>query len=133
MNLLDFLDLLNNHIFAFPSIILFFGVSLFLSFKTRFIQVRKFPYFIKLIFGGLKRTGLSENTENINAFHALLTAMGTTIGMGNMVGPTIAIMLGGPGALFWLLLYMFFGSVTKYVEVTYATSTNSPSNNPITQ
>jgi AGCS family alanine or glycine:cation symporter len=120
MNLLEFLDLLNNKYFAYPSIILFFGVSLFLSIKTRFIQIRKFPYFIKLIFGGLKRTGLSENTENINAFHALLTAMGTTIGMGNMVGPTIAIMLGGPGALFWLLLYMFFGSVTKYVEVTYA-------------
>lgn len=120
MSLLDLLDLLNNHILAFPSIIMFFGVSLFLTIKTRFIQIRKFPYFVGLIFGGLKRTGLSENTENINAFHALLTAMGTTIGMGNMVGPTIAIMLGGPGALFWLLLYMFFGSVTKYVEVTYA-------------
>ena len=45
------------------------------------------------------------------------------IGMGNIVGPSLAIMVGGPGALFWLLVYIFFGAVIKFTEVTFAVST----------
>lgn len=124
MSLLEFFDVLNNQILAFPSIVLFFGVSLYLTIKTRFVQIRAFPRFIYLICGGLNRKeGITERTESINAFHALFTAMATTIGMGNMVSPSLAIMVGGPGALFWLLFYMFFGSVTKFTEVTFALST----------
>ncbi len=118
----SFFDWLNNQVLAFPSIILFFGVSIFLTFKTGFVQFRAFPRFLKLIFTGVKEAKQSKG-KTINPFHALFAAMATTIGMGNVVSPSLAIMIGGPGALFWLIFYMFFGSVTKYTEVAFALDT----------
>lgn len=119
-----FFDWLNNHILAFPSIIVFFGVSLFLTYQTGFVQLRGLPRFLKLIFGGVKEMKKQEK-ETINSFHALFAAMATTIGMGNVVSPSLAIMVGGPGALFWLIIYILFGSVTKFVEVSYALDTRA--------
>ncbi len=119
----EFFDWFNNHFLAFPSLILFFGVSLILTFKTGFVQVRGLPRFIKLITYGVAEIKQPKG-ETINPFHALFAAMATSIGMGNVVTPSLAIMIGGPGALFWLLFYMlFFGSVTKYTEVTFALAT----------
>jgi AGCS family alanine or glycine:cation symporter len=107
----------------FPVTLLFFGVGILLTLKTRFIQLRAFPHFIRLIRGGMARNKVKNNegeVKTIDAFHALFTAMATTIGMGNLVGPTVAIYAGGPGALFWLLFYIFIGSVTKFTEVIFA-------------
>lgn len=106
-----------------PTTILFFLVSIFLTIKTSFIQIRALPRFVSLIKVGMKRSEVRSDAgqvKSIDAFHALFTAMSTTIGMGNLVGPSVAIFTGGPGALFWLLLYIFFGSVTKFTEVVFA-------------
>ncbi len=122
IDIYGFFDWLNNQILAFPSIVLFFGVSLLLTLKTGFVQIRAFPKFFSLIFSGVKEMKHSRG-DTINSFHALFTAMATTIGMGNVVSPSLAIMTGGPGALFWLIFYMFFGSVTRYTEAVYALET----------
>ncbi len=119
----DFFDWLNNHVLDFPAVIFFFGVGIVLTIKTGFVQIRAWPRFFKLITQGVSGTKGEEKKETINPFHALFTAMATTIGMGNVVTPSLAIMIGGPGALFWLIFYMFFGAVTKYSEVTFALAT----------
>ena len=122
---MDFLHSCYNFVFSFnallalPSLLLFVGTGIFLTFKTRFMQIRGFPRFIKLVTQGVAESH-KEGVKTINPFHALFSAMATTIGMGNIVGPSMAISIGGPGALFWLLLYIFFGSVTKFTEVTFA-------------
>lgn len=123
MELLSFFCWING-LFAIPATILFFGAGILLTFKTRFLQFRAFPHFILLIKEGLqgKKTECSH-AFTMNPFHALFTAMGTTIGMGNVVGPSVAIIAGGPGALLWLLVYIFFGSITKFTEVTFAVAT----------
>lgn len=111
----DFLD--------FPTMILFFLVGILLTIKTGFMQIRALPRFFVLIRGGMKRKEVYNEqgqVKTIDAFHALFTAMATTIGVGNLVGPSIAVFTGGPGALFWLLLYIFFGSATKFTEVIFA-------------
>ncbi len=111
----DFLDI--------PTTILFFAVSIFLTFKTKFLQIRALPRFFSILKDGMKRKQVHNQQGDVNtidAFHALFAAMATTIGMGNLVGPTVAIFAGGPGALFWLLLYTMLGSVTKFTEVTFA-------------
>lgn len=108
---------------ALPVVIIFLSAAFFFTYLTKFGQIRYFPYFLKLITGGISRTYDKKNS--ITPIHALITAMSTTIGMGNIVGPSIAIMLGGPGALFWLLLYIFLGSSIKFVEVSYAVSTKT--------
>ncbi len=104
---------------AMPSTVLFVLVGIFLTIKSRFIQIRAFPHFIKLL-----RSGVShhhQKKENmIDPFRALLTSMATTIGMGNIAGPSIAVVIGGPGALFWLVAYTFFGAVTKFSEVMFS-------------
>lgn len=108
-----------NAFLAIPTLILFLGTGIILTIKTGFLQIRALPYFWQLIRYGIKKHEHGEQ-KTISPFRALFTAMATTIGMGNIVGPSMAISLGGPGALFWLILYIFFGSVTKFTEVTFA-------------
>jgi AGCS family alanine or glycine:cation symporter len=122
MDMLYFFACLNNKVLAVPATILFFGVACILTLKTKFLQIRGLPKFLSLITQGIAHKN-QKGTDTINPFHALFTAMGTTIGMGNIVGPSLAIMLGGPGALFWLVCYIFLGSVTKFAEVTFAIAT----------
>src|SRR5437016_3057355 len=122
MDLFDCFHWLDNF-FALPCIILFFGVGILLTIKTGFLQITGFPKFISLITQGIsrkKKHGEAGEMRTIDSIHALFTAMATTIGTGNVVGPSLAIQVGGPGALFWLILYIFIGSATKFTEVVFA-------------
>lgn len=128
MPFFDLLHWINAHIFALPTTILFFGAAVFFTIRIRCAQVTRFPYFIKLLTQQSQYDANSKSIEQtINPLHALFTAMATTIGMGNIVGPSIAIFTGGPGALLWLLLYIFFGAATKFVEVISALKTREVS------
>lgn len=111
-----------NGFLDYPTVILFFGVSIILTVQTGVLQLRGWPRFFRLITSGVTESR-HDKKETINPFHALFTAMATTIGIGNVVGPSLAIMVGGPGALFWMIIYMFFGAVTKYAEVSFALAT----------
>jgi AGCS family alanine or glycine:cation symporter len=122
MDILSFFQWLNSDFFALPGAVLFLGAGILLTLKTGFIQFRGFPYFIHLVTGGIRKRQ-ANSSDAINPFHALFAALSTSIGMGNIVGPTVAIAAGGPGALFWLLAYIFFGSVIKFTEVTFALNT----------
>lgn len=123
MNILTALQSING-ILALPATILFLGAGIFLTLKTRFIQIRSIPRFIQLLTGrGDIQSASQKEGKTINRFHALFVAMATTIGMGSVVGPSIAIITGGPGALFWMIVYIFFGCVTKFAEVVFAVST----------
>lgn len=96
-------------------ILLFTGI--FLTCFIRFPQLRNFNRFIKII----SSNQMNESTKNtISPLQALLTAMSTSLGSGNIVSPPLAIAIGGPGALFWIFIYAFFGSVTKFAEVTFS-------------
>jgi AGCS family alanine or glycine:cation symporter len=108
---------------ALPTVFLFFGAGVILSFKTDFIQLRSFSRFMRLLTTGVEARHRQSNLATISPMKALMTAMSTTIGIGNVVAPSIAIAIGGPGALFWMLVYSFFGAVVKYAEVTFAVHT----------
>ena len=110
---------------AYLTTFLFLGAAILLTLQCRFAQIRLFPRFISLVMGNIKKSTGNTKTDAISPFHALFTAMGTTIGMGNIVGPGVAIITGGPGALLWLLIYIFFAAVTKFVEVTFALDTRT--------
>lgn len=127
-SLTSFFSWLNDSIFAIPCVVIFFGVGILMTFKLRGMQFWAFGRFYKLVTNGVKQkddTGAMRKTDAINSFKAMFTAMSTTIGSGNVVGPSIAIYLGGPAALFWLILYMIFGSATKFVEVVFAMHTRT--------
>lgn len=98
--------------------------SIILSFKTRFIQIRMIPRMYRLLRDSIKNPHSHAGT--IPAHKALFTAMSTTIGISNIVGPLIAIGLGGPGAMLGFLLATIFGSAATFVEVTYAQKYKDP-------
>lgn len=107
---------------AIPATIMFLFVGLLLTIKTKFVQFRAFNKFLAIIKSGPKHDSPS-NAKTINPIHALFTALSTTLGMGNIMGPSIAIVTGGPGALFWLTMYAFLGAVLKFTEVSFALHT----------
>jgi len=95
----------------------FLGSSIYLSFKLRFIQVRLFPFLFKYLKDSLSEKKQAESKHTFTPFKALFTSMSTTIGIASIVGPVIAIKLGGPGALLGFLLTAFFGSAATFLEV----------------
>lgn len=102
----------------YVSCIFILGGSIFLSIKTRFIQIRLLPYLFRMAGGMFAKNKTQEQQHTILPYKALFTAMSTTLGIGTIVAPVIAINLGGPGALIGFLLTSFFGSAATYVEVS---------------
>ena len=95
------------------------GVGLFLSFRTKFIQIRKFPYAMKVTFGRMfKKREASDGA--LTPFQAVCTALAATVGTGNVAGVAGAIAIGGPGAVFWMWMSALLGMCTKFSEVTLA-------------
>ena len=125
MDFLSFLQWLNNTVFVIPSIVLFGGAGILLTIKTGFLQIRGIPRFFSLVSHGVQRSKPTSTggVRTITSLHALFTAMATTLGIGNVVSPSIAIIVGGPGALFWLILYIIIGSSIKFTEVVFALHT----------
>ena len=119
MDLLKLIDTLNYHL-AIPTAFILLGVALYLTFILKFIQFRSFKRFFSLILKGWSVQKKEPGLKTINPFHALFTAMSTSLGIGTIVGPSVAITIGGPGALFWIVFYGLFGSVTKFAEVSFA-------------
>ena len=91
--------------------------SIFISYQTRFVQIRFIPSLFKMLKQSLFSRQQSEGDHTILPHKALFTAMSTTLGISTIVAPVIAISLGGPGALLGFLLTGFFGSAATYAEV----------------
>ena len=109
----------NNFIWGVPAMVCIFGVGLYLSIRTNFLQIRKFPYEIKK---NLVRIFRKRDASDgaITPFQAVCTALAATVGTGNIAGVAGAIAIGGPGAIFWMWVSALFGMCTKYAEVTLA-------------
>ena len=109
----------NNFIWGVPTMVCIFGVGLYLSIRTNFLQIRKFPYAIKTTLGRIFRKRDASDGA-ITPFQAVCTALAATVGTGNIAGVAGAIAIGGPGAIFWMWVSALFGMCTKYAEVTLA-------------
>jgi len=93
------------------------GTGVYLTFILGFPQLRYFGFMFKVVFAKREK---SEAEGSISSFAALSTALASTIGTGNIAGVATALHLGGPGALFWMLISAVFGMTTKFAEVTLA-------------
>ena len=109
----------NNFIWGVPAMVCIFGVGLYLSIRTNFLQIRKFPYAIKTTLGRIFRKRDASDGA-ITPFQAVCTALAATVGTGNIAGVAGASAIGGPGAIFWMWVSALFGMCTKYAEVTLA-------------
>ncbi|MGM9577868.1 MAG: alanine/glycine:cation symporter family protein [Evtepia sp.] len=112
-------DAINNVVWGAPMLIMLIGVGILMTLRTKGLQFRKFGHVMKNTVGKMfhkQEAGEGEMTP----FQALTTALGSTVGTGNIAGVTSAITLGGPGALFWLWITALIGMCTKYSEVLLA-------------
>ena len=109
----------NNFIWGVPAMICIIGVGLYLSFRTRFIQIRKFKYALKNTVGRMFRKQDASDGA-LTPFQAVCTALAATVGTGNIAGVAGAIAIGGPGAVFWMWISALLGMCTKFSEVTLA-------------
>lgn len=109
----------NNFIWGVPAMICIIGVGLLLTIKTKFLQIRKFPYAMKETLGRVfKKQDASDGS--MTPFQAVCTALASTVGTGNIAGVAGAITIGGPGAVFWMWISAILGMCTKFSEVTLA-------------
>ena len=112
-------SVVNNFIWGVPAMICIIGVGLYLSIRTRFLQIRKFPYAMKVTIGRMmKKKEASDGA--LTPFQAVCTALAATVGTGNVAGVAGAIAIGGPGAVFWMWISALLGMCTKFAEVTLA-------------
>ena len=93
-------------------VVLLIAAGLYFSFRTRFVQVRRFGLMIRSLFSKPK------DNKGISSFQAFCIALSGRVGTGNIVGVATAIAFGGPGAVFWMWVVAFFGASTAFVEST---------------
>jgi alanine or glycine:cation symporter, AGCS family len=97
-------------------LILLLGTGIYLSIGLKGMTIVRIPYAFKQLFKGRKSSGEGE----ISPFNALMTALSSTVGMGNIAGVATAVGIGGPGALFWMWCTALVGLATKYAEAVLA-------------
>src|SRR5690606_36965967 len=116
--MLDIINKVSSFVWGPPTLILLVGTGLYLTFRLGFLQIRTLPYALKLAFSPSKQDRKSKG--DISHYEALSTAMAATVGTGNIVGVATAVVLGGPGAVFWMWITALVGMATKYSEAVLA-------------
>jgi AGCS family alanine or glycine:cation symporter len=111
MSINDIIDKVDGWVWGWVLIILILAAGIWLSIRTGFVQIFNLGKALKFMVKNEE-----EGEGEVTSFGALCTALSATIGTGNIVGVATAICLGGPGALFWMLVAAFFGMATKYSE-----------------
>jgi len=120
--LLPIVQKINMYLSDYILIFLLVGIGLFYTIRTRFVQVRCFGEGMKKVFGNIKFRG-GKAGSGLSSFQALATAIAAQVGTGNIVGASGAILVGGPGAIFWMWVIAFFGMATIYAEAVLAQHT----------
>lgn len=113
---MDYIMKLNALLWGKWMIIILLFSGIYMTFKTGFIQCRKFGYMIKNTVLKIFEKG-EKQKEGITPFQAMSTALAGTIGTGSIAGIATAITLGGPGTVFWMWISGIFGMATKYSEI----------------
>lgn len=113
-------SVLNDFIWGVPGLVLLIGTGILMTCCTKFFQVTHIGHWFRETIGSLfkKNSSSTKKTDrqSISQFQALCTALAATVGTGNIAGVAAAIVIGGPGAVFWMWVAAFFGMMTNYSE-----------------
>lgn len=108
------LEVLDNLLWGYAALPFLLAVGAFLTYKSRFVQIRRFPQIISSFFQAL--VSKHEGT-GVHPLKAFFTCIGGSMGIGNVVAVCTAAQIGGPGALFWIWVTALIGMIVKYSEV----------------
>ena len=122
MSLLSIVQKINMYLSDYILIILLIGTGLYFTVKTKCVQLRCFKEGWNSVFSNIKLFG-GDSKSGLSSFQALTTAVAAQVGTGNIIGASGAILVGGPGAIFWMWIIAFFGMATIYAEAVLAQET----------
>lgn len=113
-------DAVNTAVWGLPGLILLIGTGILLTFETKFFQVGRIGHWWKNTIASVFKKGgkatKNDDKKSISQFQALCAALAATVGTGNIAGVAAAIVVGGPGAVFWMWVAAFFGMMTNFSE-----------------
>ena len=119
----NFIDPVSKVLYTYILIYALLGVGLYYTIRTRFVQFRRFPKMLTVMAGAAN----SENSDSggdsgggISSFQAFCVGLASRVGTGNIVGVAVALIAGGPGAIFWMWLVALVGMATAFIEATLA-------------
>ncbi len=119
--MLAYFEALVNFLWGLPIIVIILGTGFYFTFKTGFFQVFHLKHiFSETIYKIIKKGNKAEGDGKglITPFEAVATAIGGSVGVGNIGGVATAMAVGGPGSLFWLWIAAFVGMILKMAEVS---------------
>lgn len=119
--MIQFLGWLDGVLWGTPLLVLIIGSGIYFTVRSKFFQIRHFGFIMKNTIGKIftgKANADETKTGTITPFQAISTAIGGTVGFGNIAGVATAVAAGGAGALFWMWMSAFLGMIIKQVEVT---------------
>ena len=119
---MDFLNsavgAINDFLWTYIIIVVLVGCGLWFTLSTKLVQLRALPEMVRLLAGDLGRR--PSGRKAISSFQAFCVSTASRVGVGNIAGVAIAIVTGGPGAVFWMWAIAFVGTATGFVESTLA-------------
>ena len=116
--LFEYINLANHLLWSYILIILLVICAVWFTIKTKFVQFRLFPAMLRSLASSNQKN--EDNQKHISSFQAFVISLASRIGTGNMAGVATAIVLGGPGAIFWMWLIALLGAASAFVESTLA-------------
>ena len=111
-------DAINNVLWSYVLIVVLVGCGIWFTLSTKFVQLRMLPEMLRVLTEGISSKGSGK--EAISSFQAFCVSTASRVGVGNIAGVAIAIVTGGPGAVFWMWAIAFLGCATGFVESTLA-------------
>lgn len=106
---LSLLESFSDYLWYIPFALIVIA-GLYSTYRLKFIQLTHIKEMAKVTFSRQKKEG------KVSSFHVFCVSMGNRIGVGNITGPVLAILVGGPGAIFWMWIFAFLGGATCYIE-----------------
>ena len=114
---MPFLENINDAIWGYLLIWALIACGIWFTIKTHAVQFRMLREMVRLLFDS---TGTEKGEKHISSFQAFAVSIATRVGTGNLAGVATAIVIGGPGAIFWMWVMALFGAATAFVESTLA-------------
>ena len=117
--LIEVNDFINGIVWGLPILILILGTGIFFTVRLGFLQFRNPGRLIKdtIVKAFKKKDPADKKPGEVTSFQAAMTSVGAIVGSGNIAGVATAIVLGGPGALVWMVIAALFGMATKFAEI----------------
>lgn len=112
------IDNMNEFLWSYILIVMLITLGLYFTFRTKFVQFRYFGEMFKLLGDGTSKDSKKEG--KVSSFQAFCMSTASRVGTGNIAGIAIAIIGGGPGAIFWMWIIALIGSASSFVESTLA-------------